>query len=307
MSVRTLALVLLLTGTLSALLFIVPGHWNAQAAPIPLPDRLETAASIAPTPTVSHTVYIPLVEKHVWVELPIRNSGFEEAWETESSYAALKVNTDSGSIELLSTQNSILTPPGWTTWFRAGQAYDEGDGYIMWGQPEVRTVNHHFPDRMQAGLRGMELFTVWRVHDAGFLQYVDVITGSYLSLSAWAHAWSNNEGAPTLDNPDDPYWSEGAHVGFNQFSAPEGTEGLDGGDMNFTFMLGIDPTGGSNPMADSVVWGDGVHIYNAYREVPTVWTRAESSRITIFLRSFTLWRYKHNNAYWDEVKLMVCQ
>ncbi len=306
MTLRT-TLCLLLAGTLLAIILTVPGHWTAEAAPLALPDSLEARANLDSSPPITHTVYIPLVEKHIWVEQPIRNAGFEEAWEVESSYAALRIDTDTGLVEFQDTLNSILTPPGWTTWYRAGRAYAEGDSYIMWGQPEARTVNHHFPDRMQAGLRGMSLFTVWRVHDAGFLQHVDVITGSYVSLSAWAHAWSNNEGAPTPDNPDDPYWSEGAHVGFSQFSAPEGTEGLDGGDMNFTFMLGIDPTGGSNPMSDSVVWGDGIHIYNAYREVPQVWARSESSRITIFLRSVTLWRYKHNDAYWDEVKLMVCQ
>ncbi len=306
MTLRT-TLCLLLAGTLLAIIFTVPGHWNAQAAPLTSPDSLAALANLDNSSSVTHTVYIPFVERHIWVEQPIRNAGFEEDWEVESSHAALMVDTDTGLVELQTTLNSILTPPGWTTWYRAGQAYAESDGYIEWGQPETRTVNHHFPDRMKAGLRGMSLFTVWRVHDAGFLQHVDVITGSYVSLSAWAHAWSNNEGAPTPDNPDDPYWSEGAHVGFNQFSAPEGTEGLDGGDMNFTFMLGIDPTGGSNPMADTVVWGDGIHIYNAYREVPQVWARSESSRITIFLRSVTLWRYKHNDAYWDEVKLLVCE
>ena len=309
MTVRTTSMCLLCTGVFLALLFIPLSGWTARAAPLQQADDLKAILDVVRTPTVTYTVFLPLVEKHTWAQMSIRNGGFEEAWETESSRQALKVNTDDGSVTRVVIDN-ILTPPGWLTWFREGAAYEElgQDGrleVVSWRQPEVKSVNHHNPDRMNSGLRGQLLFTVWRVHDAGFLQHVDVITGQHVLLSGWAHAWSNNEGAPTSDNPDDPFWSEGSHVGFNPFFAPAGTDGLDGGDQNFTFMLGIDPAGGTNPLADTVIWGPGIHIYNAYREVPSVMATAQGSRITIFLRSRTLWRYKHNDAYWDDITLRV--
>ncbi|MCU0521369.1 MAG: hypothetical protein MUF84_11835 [Anaerolineae bacterium] len=311
MTVRTASLFLLKGVAFVALLCIPLSGWTVLAAPLEQADGLEAILDVAPTPTVSHIVFLPLIERHTWVPMSIRNGGFEEAWETESSHQALKVNTDEGSVTTVAIDN-ILTPPGWLTWFREGAAYEElgqdgGLEVISWRQPEVKSVNHHNPDRMNSGLRGQLLFTVWRVHDAGFLQHVDVSPGQPVRLSGWAHAWSNNEGAPTPDNPDDPYWSEGSQVGFNHFSALEGAEGLDGGDQNFTFMLGIDPTGGNNPFADTVVWGSGMHVYNGFREVPAVTATAQGTSITIFLRSRTLWRYKHNDAYWDDITLQVAQ
>ena len=304
MTVRITRLCLLCAGVFLAFMMLPLGGWTAQAAPHTADDPPNVDV-VEPTPPVpTYTVYLPLTEKHSWVEVPLVNSGFEAAWDTESSHQAVRINTDDGDVTLLAV-DSILTPPGWLTWFRKGEAYREDGSVIYWGQPEVRSVNHLNPDRVRSGLRGELLFTVWRVHDAGFLQHVDVITGQQVRVSAWAHAWSNNEGAPTPDNPDDPFWSEGSHVGFNLFHAPEGTEGLDGGDQNFTYMLGIDPAGGDNPFADTVVWGPGMHIYNAFEKVPSVSATAQGSSITIFLRSRTLWRYKHNDAYWDDVTVEV--
>jgi hypothetical protein len=92
-------------------------------------------------------------------------------------------------------------------------------------------------------------------------------------------------------------------VGYNAFFAEEGTPGLDDADRNFTFWVGIDPTGGTNPYAPTVVWGKGAHIYNAYYQVPAVETTALADRVTVFLRSRTLWPFKHNDAYWDDVLL----
>jgi hypothetical protein len=92
-------------------------------------------------------------------------------------------------------------------------------------------------------------------------------------------------------------------VGYNPFFAEEGTPGLDDAERNFTFWLGIDPTGGTNPYAPTVVWGKGAHIYNAYHQVPSVEVTAQADRVTVFLRSRTLWPFKHNDAYWDNVVL----
>jgi hypothetical protein len=118
-----------------------------------------------------------------------------------------------------------------------------------------------------------------------------------LRLSAWAHAWSNWQDGP---HPDDPLWSEGP--GYDCGFALEGE--VPGDDWrNFTFRVGIDPKGGLNPYADTVVWGWGAHIYNCYHEVPPVEVEAKNSTVTVFLRSRTLWPFKHNDAYWDDVTL----
>jgi hypothetical protein len=69
--------------------------------------------------------------------------------------------------------------------------------------------------------------------------------------------------------------------------------------------VGIDPTGGTDPLADTVVWGQGAHIYNEYAQVPSVEATAQADTVTVFLRSRTLWPFKHNDAYWDDAELVV--
>lgn len=265
-----------------------------NAAGISLID--ETPPATTPV-TGTWYVYFPLVNKpKPWVPYEITNPGFEVPWEHDSSNECLIFRTD-GTIEQ-ATPTEIRTPPGWLTWFKQGLPVDhDPSNLIGWGQPEVGEARHTDPDRMHSGEQGIKLFTMWRVHDAGFIQQIVVTPTQEIRLDGWAHAWSNND--------DDPACSEGGSVGCDPFFALEGTEGLDDGDRNFTFRLGIDPTGGTNPYADTVVWGQGAHIYNAFFQVPTVTTTAESPTVTLFLRSRTLWPFKHNDAYWDDISVDV--
>jgi len=219
----------------------------------------------------------------------LKNGGFEADWGDGKSHAVLVF--PGGTLKQV---ENIFTPPGWTTWFR----HKPG----TWDQPEVRDAwKSGDARRVHGGEKGMLLFTFYRKHDAGYLQQVDVEPGSQLCLTAWAHAWSNWQDGP---HPDDGRWSEGKGVGYKAFSGLEG-EVIDDNARNFTFYLGIDPTGGTNPFADTVVWGQGAHIYNEYAQVPPVEVIAQAGKVTVFLRSKTLWAFKHNDAYWDDVELVV--
>jgi hypothetical protein len=160
---------------------------------------------------------------------------------------------------------------------------------------------------MHSGLKGFLVFTFSRKHDAGLSQQVQVEPGTRLRFSAWAHAWSNHKDPAFPDrfpHPDEGHWSEGA--GYEPFFALAGSTD-DENLTNFTFWVGLDPTGGTNPFATSVVWGRGVHIYNAFREVPAVEAVAQANTVTIFMRSQTLWPFKHNDAYWDDASLTVVE
>jgi len=228
----------------------------------------------------------------------LRNGDFEADWSEEESHRCLVFPTDGEPYETV--RGNIFTPPGWVTWFRHGLPVEHDptnqDG---WAQPEVRDARSRDPDRMHSGEKGMLLFTFYRIHDGGFLQQVQVEPGTRLRLTAWAHAWSNWHGGP---HPDDPRWSEGP--GHEPGFILEG-ETTDDNWRNFTFWVGIDPTGGRDPYADTVVWGQGAHIYNAYHRVPPVEAVAEGNTVTVFLRSRTLWPFKHNDAYWDDVVLEI--
>ncbi|UCC63393.1 MAG: hypothetical protein JSV36_22145 [Anaerolineae bacterium] len=225
----------------------------------------------------------------------LRNGNFEADWAEEQSHRCLVFPADGPPVAR--EIGNIFTPPGWTVWFR----HEEG----VWSQPECRDARSSDPDRMHSGDKGFLLFTFFRKHDAGLMQQVNVEPGARLRFSAWAHAWSNHQdpGQPDkFPHPDKSRWSEGA--GFDPFFALAGTSD-DANIQNFTFWVGVDPTGGTDPFAASVVWGKGAHIYNAFHEVPEVQTVALVDTVTVFMRSQTLWRFKHNDAYWDDAALTV--
>ena len=220
----------------------------------------------------------------------LENAGFEADWGDEKSHRCLVLRP--GAPPERRDVDNIFTPPGWLTWFR----HDPG----TWDQPEVRDAwRQGDPRRVHGGEKGILLFTFYRKHDAGFLQQVQVTPGQHLQLTAWAHAWSNWQDG---DHPDDPRWSDGPGYAAG-FAFAGDVE--DDNWRNFTFQVGIDPTGGTDPFAGTVVWGPGAHIYNEHAQVPPVVVTATSSTITIFLRSKTLWTFKHNDAYWDDVTLVV--
>jgi hypothetical protein len=247
--------------------------------------RMDPTPTAMPTPTFTPTPS-PTPEGTP-VPADLENAGFEADWGEEESYRVLVIPADGSPYER--DVGNIFTPPHWLTWFY----HDQG----TWDQPEVTDMfAEHFPERVHTGEKSLRLFTVWRKHDAGFLQQIRVGRGERLRLTAWAHAWSSD---------DDDGGSEGA--GTDCFFARAGSDGLNSDLENFTFSIGIDPTGGRDPYADTVVWGWGAHIYNCYHQVPSVETKAKSGTVTVFLRSRTLWPFKHNDAYWDHVRLEILE
>lgn len=224
----------------------------------------------------------------------LQNGNFEQDW---GSHDVLICRP--GQAPVMETRDNIFTPCQWKAWFYHTPDAPQPDRY---DQPEVRDAwKSGDPRRVHSGEKGILLFTFWRKHWAGFFQQVQVTPGTHLRFEAWGHAWSNwNEGP----HPDDPRWSEGAHVGYEVVALREGTAGLDDADRNFTFSVGIDPTGGTDPFADTVVWGESYHVYNGYCRQLSVEATAKAATVTVFLQSKTLWGYKHNDAYWDDATLV---
>jgi len=223
----------------------------------------------------------------------LRNGDFEADWSTERSHRCLVFPTVGEPYK--KDKDNVFTPPAWTVWYRHGRpvAHDPSNT-VGWAEPEVRdTWVQHSKRRVHSGEKGLLFFTFFRIHDGGLFQQVQVEPGTQLRLSAWAHAWSNQD--------DDPRSSVG--VGRSKFFAAEGDAGLNTDQRNFTFWVGIDPTGGTDPYANTVVWGQGAHIYNEFHQVPAAEAVAQAGKVTAFLRSRTLWPFKHNDAYWDDALL----
>lgn len=231
----------------------------------------------------------------------LQNGDFERDWGEDESHDVLILRPDEPPQQ--STVGNIFTPSGgWLTWYQ----HDPG----VWDQPEARDAwATHDPHRVHTGEKATLLFTFYRKHDAGFLQQVQVEPGQRLRLIAWAHAWSNADLEGHEDCLDDGRCSCG--VGQEVVAIAENDIPPLNGDPwndafgNFLFSLGIDPTGGADPRADTVVWGPAWAIYNGYCQQLSVEAEAQESTVTVFLRSVTLWPFKHNDAYWDDAELIA--
>ncbi|MBN1921095.1 MAG: DUF11 domain-containing protein [Anaerolineae bacterium] len=179
--------------------------------------------------------------------------------------------------------DNIMTPEGWVTWWEETM----NEVGLQRGRPEVMPIlfEGYFVTpvpRVRSGHWALKFFTFWRPHRGGLYQTVENLpAGSHATLSAYAHAWScNQDDTGALSCGEDPY--------------------------QFGFRVGIDPTGGSNPWSSDVIWSDMAYIYDVYDLVgPVAATVGQEGRITVFLLSEAKWGNKHEDAYWDDVSLII--
>lgn len=230
----------------------------------------------------------------------LTNGNFEQDWGVSKSHEVLILRP--GTVPYQSVVGNIFTPSSWLTWFR----HDPG----TFDQPEVRDARAaQYPHRVHSGHKATLLFTFNRKHDAGFLQQVQVTEGQKLRLTAFAHAWSNHGLEGHSGCTDDGRCSCG--VGREVVAIPAheipplDRDPWNDAIGNFAFTVGIDPTGGVDARADTVVWCLPWAIYNGYCHQLSVETIARAETVTAFLRSATLWPFKHNDAYWDDAELII--
>ena len=220
------------------------------------------------------------------------NGNFDTPW--AGSHNVIKI-TPGGLVATQRGEN--FSPPGWTVWMRHDGTYSE---------PESHDTAATNPNRFVSG-KGYQLFTFSRRHDCGVLQQISLPSGTRVSFTAKFHAWSAHCDQTCCVCCDNPRCSEGA--GQSPFYAEVGTVApgpQHDNQINFTAMVGIDPLGGLDPFAPSVVWGKGAHVYNAFRQLPPVSVAVgQGGRITVFLREETRWAFKHNDGYWDDAVLTV--
>jgi len=131
-------------------------------------------------------------------------------------------------------------------------------------------------NRIQNGANAQQYFARFAVHDAGVYQQVPV-TGGFLTLTAWGQAWSSDESCgPPLDASCNP--------------------------TDTRMQIGIDPTGGLNPAAGSVVWSSPTNPIDAYAPM-IISTPVQGPMATVYLKSKPVQPRSHNDIYWDSVTL----
>jgi LysM repeat protein len=133
------------------------------------------------------------------------------------------------------------------------------------------------PRIREGGADSQVYFSFFETHDAGIYQQVSGITpGTELRFSIYGYVYSSS-----LDD-------------LNVSENPGGV----------TLRVGIDPTGGTDPLASSVVYSDAAIFYDSFRQYSIIET-AESDTVTVFVRTTVSEPVQFTYVYLDDAVLEV--
>lgn len=153
---------------------------------------------------------------------------------------------------------------GWQPWFRQQAA---GDPEWQYRRPEYRPASYSYN-----GSAAQQFFTSFSTHQAGLYQRVTgVVPGRTYRFSLATYIWSSMGGD------------------FFRSEQPGGV----------SVRVGVDPTGGTNPYAGSVVWSPFATFYDEWR-VLSVDVAAQTNAATVFVWSSQQYPVVHNDVAVDE-------
>ena len=128
-----------------------------------------------------------------------------------------------------------------------------------------------------SGASAQRYYTEFGTHQAGVMQRIDgVNAGDIVEFKVWVRTWSSNQ-----DNPCCSLES-----------------GL------ISIRAGIDPTGGTNPYASTVVWTDPIRNDDVWTEL-AVSATITGDAATVFVFSTPKYPVKHNEVYIDDATFTV--
>ncbi|MGC9356596.1 MAG: LysM peptidoglycan-binding domain-containing protein [Anaerolineae bacterium] len=192
----------------------------------------------------------------------------------------------------------VQVAPGWRAFWadapppgtQVPNYCDPDDHGCYWARPEFRGMSTaEFAYRVHGGMLSQKYFTYNRQHEAGIYQTVSGIEpGTRLRFQIYAETWSC-------------LGAEG-----NPLSCPTGANSNRPAPMHT--RVGIDPTGGTNPWAPSVVWSQEFETYDTWTPF-WVEANAEASTVTVFFYSRVDWTEGwprvNNDVYLDDATLRV--
>jgi LysM repeat protein len=166
----------------------------------------------------------------------------------------------------------LIVSAGWSPWW----IEREGDeGYIL-RRPECKPTDHFiFANRSKSGQFAQQCFTFYGTHVLGVYQQAPVQSGQLLRFSIWVQVWSTSlKEATTSELPG-----------------------------NIRVSVGIDPTGGTDPLSPVIHWSNEIEAYDQWH-FQFVEEVAQNSTVTVFTRSRAEFAVMHNDVYWDEAGLV---
>lgn len=186
---------------------------------------------------------------------------------------------------------NVTGPAGAVMWWRHEMPSPDVPEHAL-GQPEYKHIE--FPvsmndeERIRSGSKAAMLFTMWRPHDAGWRWRYPVRKGERVRARIYAHAWHSQCSQKPHDGPIEEDCRTSIHWAHMYFS------------------VGLDPTGGLDPWADTVRWGERVERYGTYgKPVRSPSIEAEGEHVTIFFRSQATHPLKHCDCYIDDLEVLV--
>lgn len=180
----------------------------------------------------------------------------------------------------------LCIPGSWSlAWRDGGLPSHDPTNTQGYARPECQAIPAQIPfldpPRVRSGEYAHLCFTTYKIGDFSLYQIVPVEPGQHYVFSAYGHAWSTSTDSPTSQTAD-----------FNDR-------------RNANFQLGIDPFGGVDPFEPEVIWGQVTQIYDAYGPIPAVTAQAQGPLLTVFIRTYSLWAFRHNDFYLDDAELMI--
>jgi hypothetical protein len=180
---------------------------------------------------------------------------------------------------------SSLVAPGWSIWFNESRPTDhipEWNEEVLLGQGKLSW-------RVRHGDKTQKMFSSFSTHQGGFYQQVDVVPGTELEFSIWVEVWSSDCDKNCV-SPLEP----------GVVCPSQNTHG------DYRVSVGIDPTGGTDPLAPTIHW----ERYRLPWDISyDVWNRlvvtdtAQASQVTVFTEGWAEYAVKHNDSYWEDAKL----
>ncbi len=191
----------------------------------------------------------------------------------------------------------VQVAPGWRAFYldlppvyaKVPANCKANDPGCYWRRPEFRGMSSgEFSYRVHSGFLAQKYFTFGGQHEAGLLQQVSGIqSATRLRFAVYLHTWS------CLPEGD---WNRCPTAPQSNQPAPMHTR------------VGIDPAGGTDPWAASVVWSPEMEAYDVWT-LFQVEADAQADRVTVFIYSradwVDGWFRLNNDVYIDDASLVV--
>lgn len=161
-------------------------------------------------------------------------------------------------------------PSGWNIWLGAGapEAFPHND--------RVQVLDGDVSWNLK---QGYAVFTA-----AGYQRVSGLTAGQGLRLTAYGWVYTCNDLGTSCVIAEAPYRRSDTAAGAS-------------------LKVGIDPNGGTDPLAPSVVWSAAAAPYDQWAELSVTATAAGDS-VTVFLHATQAAGLAINNVYWDRVSLV---